>query len=71
MFDGLHKVQNINLKSFDTKNVRDMSYMFRYCDLLSVLDLSHFDTRQVTNMEGMFYHCTSATQLIISSFDTS
>ena len=55
MFNNLNKIENLNIKSFKTKNLKDMSYMFRYCDSLKTIDLSNFDTTEVTNMLGMFY----------------
>ena len=56
---------------FNTSNVTDMSYMFRYCQNLTSLDLSSFNTSNVTNMSWMFGGCENLTSLDLSSFNTS
>ena len=71
MFKDLDWLVEIDLSSFDSKNVRDMSYMFSGCSSLTSLDLSGFDTTKVTDMEHMFAGCTKLKTLNISSFDTS
>ncbi len=72
MFLGCNYLENIvNLNSFNTRNVINMSYMFDYCRNLSNLDLSGFSTNNVTDMTGMFEGCTNLTVLDLSSFDTS
>ena len=62
---------SLDLSSFDTSQVTDMSYMFCWCIYLTSLNLSSFDTSQVTNMNSMFYDCSSLTSLDLSNFDTS
>ena len=57
------KVTMIDLSSFDTKNVTDMSCMFRDCSSLQSLDLSGFDTENVTDMSYMFEGCSSLYQI--------
>ena len=54
---GLYK--EINLASFDTSNVEDMSYMFatikkKIMINIDPIDFSRFNTSKVKNMEGMF-----------------
>ena len=71
MFGGLPQVESIDLSSFDTSRVTNMSYMFSGCRKLTTLDLSGFDTAQVTRMNGMFGSCTNLKELDLSSFDTS
>ena len=45
----------IDVSSFDTSNVTDMSYMFAWNrQYLKELDLSNFDTSNVTTMQNMF-----------------
>ena len=63
--------QSINLSNFDTRNVRDMGFMFCSCKNLISLDLTGFDTSKVTDMGGMFTGCYSLTTLDLSGFDTS
>ena len=53
-YDGCIKLKEINLSSFDTKNVTNMSFMFGLCKNLSNLNLSSFNTKNVTNMSCMF-----------------
>jgi len=43
----------LDLSSFDTSKVIDMSHMFSG-NTLNTLDLSNFDTSNLTNMVGMF-----------------
>ena len=68
MFDGC-RIKFLDLSTFDTSNVTDMSKMFYECETQS-LNLSTFDTSKVTNMYLMFYRC-QAKSLDLSSFDTS
>ena len=67
---------NINLKTFDTKNldtsnVTNMRDMFYNMPNLISLDLSNFDTSNVTNMINMFGNMGSLTSLDVSNFDTT
>ena len=68
MFYG-SQATSIDLSSFDTSKVNDMSYMF-YGSQATNLDLSSFDTSKVTDMSSMFKE-SQATKLDLSSFDTS
>ena len=61
----------LDLSSFDTSKVTNMSYMFTNFKKITTLDLSSFDTSKVTNMSYMFGNCSSLTTLDLSSFDTS
>ena len=68
------KIRNIlelNLSSFDTSKVTDMSYMFYSMSNLITLDLSNFDTSKVTDMNAMFDGMSNLTTLNLSNFDTS
>ena len=68
-----YKIKNItffDFSNFDTKDVKEMTYMFRENDI-SKLDLSTFNTSSVTNMAGMFEYCWYLISLDISNFDTS
>ena len=48
------RINSVNINSFDTGNVTNMSYMFRGCDLLNEIQVSSFDTHKVTDMSEMF-----------------
>ena len=57
MFYNCDKLDKLDLSSFDTKNVINMSYMFYNCDKLDKLDkldLSSFDTKNFVNKTQMF-----------------
>ena len=71
---GEQKFKNIleiDLSSFDTSKVTDMSYMFYGMPNLTSLNFSNFDTSQVTDMSHMFYDMPNLTSLNFSNFDTS
>ena len=50
---------SLNLGSFSTAVVSDMSSMFDGCSSLASLDISHFDTSSASNMANMFWNCSS------------
>ena len=52
MFDR-SEVTKLNLSSFNSSNVTNMSRMF-YKNKIATLDLSSFDTSNVTSMSSMF-----------------
>ena len=70
MFYGCTNLKEINLLSFDTSNIQDMSYMFYGCNNLTNLDLSSFNTKNVTDMSYMFYCYNNLSNLDLSSFTT-
>ena len=70
MFLWFTKVKDIDLATFETSEVTDMSQMFKFCKDLTSLNLSNFDTRNVTNMPRMFEYLTSLTTLNLSNFNT-
>ena len=61
---------DINLSSFDTGNVYNMSTMFAGCYSLSSLDLSHFNTGSVNDINSMFDNCHSLQSVNMSGWDT-
>ena len=70
MFYDCNHLTNIDLSSFNTKNVTDMSYMFGGCSNLMKIDLSSLNTKNVTNMMGMFCGCSNLSNIDLSSFNT-
>ena len=66
MFHSCSNATSLDLSSFNTSNVTDMSYMFYNCQFLTSLDLSSFDTNNVINTNYMFYGCTNLLQIIVS-----
>ena len=69
-FEACEKLKEINLSSFNTKKVTNMSFMFGLCKNLVNLNLSTFNTENVTNISCMFFGCHNLTSLNLSSFDT-
>lgn len=62
---------SLDLSTFDTSNVTNMSIMFGQNHTLTSLNLSSFDTSKVENMGMMFYDCSALTSLDLSNFDAS
>ncbi|MBS7408282.1 MAG: BspA family leucine-rich repeat surface protein, partial [Prevotellamassilia sp.] len=62
---------SLDLSSFNTANVTDMSLMFSYCSGLTSLDLSNFNTANVQDMDWMFKGCSGLTSLDLSNFNTA
>ena len=67
MFYECSKLTNIDLSSFNTENVTNMSYMFYGCSKLTNIDLSSFNTQNVTNMYGMFAGCSNLNEIKINN----
>ena len=69
MFSGCDCLESIDLSSFNSKNVTDMSNMFRRSSI-EYIDLSSLDTNQVTDMSCMFSCCKSLKSINLSSLNT-
>ena len=61
MFAFCGDMTDLDLSSFDTRNVTNMSWMFANCVDMTNLDLSSFDTTNVTNTSTMFRDCNKLT----------
>ncbi len=61
--DGCSSLESINLSSFDTSSVTNMSGMFENCSRLKYLDLSNLDTSNVTNISLFLYNCESLSKV--------
>ena len=70
MFMDCTEIESIDLSSFDSKEVLDMSYMFHNCTNLAKINLKYLNTEKVTNMSNMFFGCVSLRKLDVSSFNT-
>ena len=70
MFYGC-KFKSLDLSSFNTERVRNMSCMFKHSKQLETIVLTSFNTENVTDMAGMFESCSSLTNIDLSSFNTS
>ena len=68
MFSSVHAYDEdlkLDLSSFDTSKVENMSYMFAGTDI-KTLDLSTFDTKNVTNMYRTFLFNVDLTTIYVS-----
>ena len=61
---------SIDISGFDTRNVKDMQYMFKNSAATEIKGYDGFNTSNVTNMESMFSD-TKITSIDVSSYDTS
>jgi surface protein len=55
----------LDLSSFNTKNVENMSCMFMECIKLVSLNISSFDLKKVNNMEFMFKDCRGLEEIYV------
>lgn len=70
MFMDCTEIESIDLSSFDSKEVLDMSYMFHNCTNLANINLKYLNIEKVSNMSNMFFGCVSLNKLDLSSFNT-
>ena len=70
MFYGCSNLVDIDLSSFNTSKVTDMTWLFKGCKSLKSINVSNFDTSKVTKMGGMFAGCNLLTNLNLTNFDT-
>ena len=70
MFLNCSNLSSLDLSSFETSNVTNMSSLFWGCSKLTNLDLSNFDTANVIDMSCMFGNCTNLTNLNVTGFNT-
>ena len=70
MFMDIYSMDTIDLRNFDTSNVKYMTFMFSDSDF-KTLNLSGFDTSNVIDMSYMFANCYELTKLDLTNFDTS
>ena len=57
MFPKCYSLTNIDLSSFNIKNVTNMGVVFGVCYSLEYIDLSLFNTDNVTSIGLMFQEC--------------
>ena len=63
------KTLKIDLSSFDTSSVTNMSFMFANIDNLKEYNLSDFDTSKLNNMQAMFINNLSLEKVNLDSFN--
>ncbi len=72
MFENCENLEKLDLTSFDTSNVKDMTCMFANCkNLKEIIFGENFDTSKVTSMRRMFQGCNNLETLDLSNFNTS
>ena len=67
MFENCVSIKELNLSSFNTEKVKDMSRMFYSCDNLAILDVSSFNLTNCNNTKDMIYNATDALKLSIEN----
>ena len=71
MFQKCYELEYIDLSSFDTSNVTNMSWMFNQCNKLKeIKGINKFNTNKVSDMNTMFQACYELEYLDLSNFDT-
>ena len=65
MFNGCENLTKINLSSFKTQQVKNMSNMFSLCRNLNCLDISSFNFIRVKNFSSMFSGCDELKEIKI------
>ena len=70
LFLGCINIIDIDLSSFDSKEVINMKNMFSHCENLININLSHFNTKNVVNMRGMFSCYKKLMNIDVSYFNT-
>ena len=69
MFQG-SSINNLDLSSFNTKNVSNISYMFSDCKYLESVNLSCFiNNKKLKNMSHLFSGCSNLKSINLSYFN--
>ncbi len=68
-FHGCGKLMTLDVSSLDTRNVKDMSFMFAESGMLDI-NLQNFSTESATSMYAMFYACPNLVSIDVSGFET-
>ena len=72
MFFGCHELKNLDLSSFDTSKVEDMSFMFsNNYKLEQIIGIEKFNMKHANNISFMFNKCQKLEFLDLSKFDLS
>ena len=71
MFKDCSALASLNISSFTTERITNMTDLFNGCAALTTLNLSSFNTARVTNMKNLFKGCAALTTLNLSSFNTA
>lgn len=61
-------LEKIELKNFDTRNIKTFEGMFSACSKLKEVNLDILNTESAKNLTGMFYGCSCMTELNLNHF---
>jgi len=67
MFNGVNSITELDVSSWDTSNVTNMSSMFNGVNSITELDVSGFDTSNVTTMTNMFSGARNIEKIYLGS----
>ena len=70
LFSNDTKLTQLDLNSWDTKNITSMSAIFSGCVALEKVDLTAWNTSKVVIMSEMFYNCENLKEINLNNFDT-
>ena len=68
MFSNCSSLEKLNLKSFNTSEITNMTGMFSGCSNLETLGVSSFDITKSENNDNMFCNCNKLNDLDKNSF---
>ena len=63
MFELCYNLTEIDLSSFETENVTNISRLFYGCKNLKKVDLSSFDEDNITKFKGIFHGCNNLSEV--------
>ena len=69
LFSGKDYIINVDLTSFNARNVTTMEKMFYKCKNLKSVNLSNLNAEKLTDISEMFYECNNLTNVNLSSFN--
>ena len=72
MFNDISSISSSNIGKYDTRNIKEMNYMFYNCKFTHLPDISNWNTENVIDMSYLFSNCSSLEELPdISRWDTT
>jgi surface protein len=64
MFFNCKNLLNLDLRKFNTFNVKNMKFMFSHCSLLKELNIENFFTENTKTLEKIFHKINKKCQII-------
>ena len=65
MFDRCKSLKSVDISSFNTQNVTNMSFIFFDCVALESIDLPNFGNQNIIQMDRMFGECKNELKIKI------